>query len=177
MNIVLLSGSPHRHGTTARLADSFIAGAHEAGHSVKRFDVAFMDIHPCMGCNVCKTEKAKCVFPDDMIDVGEALVDSDCVVFVTPIYYNGFTAQMKTVIDRFFAVEPFIRKNQRTALITAMADEGTKGVEPANASYRAIVSWLDWKDCGILNATGCFMADDLDKTDFEAKAFELGRII
>ena len=114
MNIVMISGSPHRHGTTARLADSFIAGAREAGHSVKRFDVAFMDIHPCMGCNVCKTEKARCVFPDDMTEVGEALMDSDCVVFVTPIYYNGFTAQMKTVIDRFFAVEPSIRKNQKT---------------------------------------------------------------
>ena len=39
MKIVVITGSPHRHGTSALLADEFIRGAEEAGHSVTSFDV------------------------------------------------------------------------------------------------------------------------------------------
>ncbi len=38
MNITVITGSVHRHGTSALLADKFIEGATEAGHEVFRFD-------------------------------------------------------------------------------------------------------------------------------------------
>ena len=41
MKIVMLTGSPHRKGTSALLADEFIAGAAAKGHTVIRFDTAF----------------------------------------------------------------------------------------------------------------------------------------
>lgn len=41
MYIVMITGSPHRHGTSALLADEFIRGATESGHTVFRFDAAF----------------------------------------------------------------------------------------------------------------------------------------
>ena len=40
MKIVVLTGSPHENGTSFVLADSFIKGAEEAGHSIYRFDAA-----------------------------------------------------------------------------------------------------------------------------------------
>ena len=40
MHIVVITGSPHRNGTTAALADAFIEGAREAGHDIFRFDAA-----------------------------------------------------------------------------------------------------------------------------------------
>ena len=46
MNIVVLTGSPHRNGTTSVLAEQFIKGAESKGHSVFRFDAAFHNIHP-----------------------------------------------------------------------------------------------------------------------------------
>lgn len=50
MNIVVLTGSPHRNGTTSVLAEQFIKGAEAKGHSVFRFDAAFHNIHGCLGC-------------------------------------------------------------------------------------------------------------------------------
>lgn len=41
MKIAMLTGSAHRHGTTAALADRFQQGALDAGHEVYRFDAAF----------------------------------------------------------------------------------------------------------------------------------------
>ena len=55
MKIVVLSGSPHKHGTTSKLVDSFIAGAEAAGHEVVGFDTSFMKIHPCIACEKCHT--------------------------------------------------------------------------------------------------------------------------
>ena len=51
MYIVMITGSPHRHGTSALLADEFIRGATESGHTVFRFDAAFECVHPCIGCD------------------------------------------------------------------------------------------------------------------------------
>lgn len=44
MKIVVVTGSPHKLGTTALLADNFIEGAQSAGHEVFRFDAAWTAI-------------------------------------------------------------------------------------------------------------------------------------
>ena len=36
MYIVMITGSPHRHGTSVLLADEFIRGATESGHTIFR---------------------------------------------------------------------------------------------------------------------------------------------
>ncbi len=177
MKIVILSGSPHKNGTTSKLVDSFIAGAREAGHEITRFDTAFTNVHACTGCDACQTEGGKCVFQDDMTAIGQALAQSGAIVFATPIYYYGINAQLKTVIDRFYAIEPLIRKGQKTVFITAMADDTPDSAVPANDHYKAFVKWLKWNDCGILNAVACPAAGDLEGTDYEKKAFELGKNI
>jgi multimeric flavodoxin WrbA len=178
MKIVILSGSPHKHGTTSKLVDSFAAGANEAGHETVRFDVAFLDVHPCVACDTCQSsDDTKCVFQDDMVQIGRALAEAECVILATPIYYYGICAQLKTVIDRFYAIEPSIREKQKTAFITAMADDNPETVKAANDSYKAAINWLEWNDCGIVNAFGCTTAKDLEGTEYEAKAYELGKNI
>ena len=41
MKILLITGSAHKKGTTAYLAEKFVQGAIEAGHEIYRFDAAF----------------------------------------------------------------------------------------------------------------------------------------
>ena len=175
MKIVVLSGSPHLHGTTSKLIESFSAGAMEAGHDLVRFDVAFRDVHPCIACNSCQTENGKCVFQHDMGKIGKELANSDCVILATPIYYYGICSHLKTVIDRFYSIEPFIRKNRKAAFISAMADDRPETVSPANDSYKAVIKWLEWNDCGTVNALSCASAEDLEGTEYEAKAYALGK--
>jgi len=51
MKITVITGSPHKRGTSSLLADEFIRGAEISGHKVFRFDSAFEDVKPCLGCN------------------------------------------------------------------------------------------------------------------------------
>ncbi len=65
MKIIVLEESPNQHGSSNMLADNFIRGAEEAGHTVKVIDAAHADIHPCIGCIHCGYE-GPCVQKDDV---------------------------------------------------------------------------------------------------------------
>ncbi|AJE09338.1 flavodoxin family protein [Clostridium botulinum] len=113
MKALILTGSPHPHGTTAFLADEFSIGAKEAGHEVVRFDTAKLEIDPCIGCYYCRKNDGRCVYDDDMSQIYPHLMTADAVVLVTPLYYFSMTAQLKRTIDRFFAVNPVLRDTQK----------------------------------------------------------------
>ena len=65
MKILVITGSPHKKGTSALLADNFIAGALEAGHEVFRFDTIFQVTQPCLACYYCRKNNHKCIQEDD----------------------------------------------------------------------------------------------------------------
>ena len=56
MKIVVLEGSPNRHASSNLLAEEFIRGAKEAGHTAEIIDAAHADLHPCTGCVRCGYE-------------------------------------------------------------------------------------------------------------------------
>ena len=66
MKILVLTGSPHKKGTSAMMADYFIEGAKSSGNEVVRLDTAFMNINSCLGCGYCRKNSEKCVQDDDM---------------------------------------------------------------------------------------------------------------
>ena len=102
MKIVILQGSPNKKGSTDVLAEQFRKGAEEAGHTVQRFDLTDLQIRPCTGCVSCGYE-GPCVQKDENQIIRQAVLEADMIVFATPLYYYGMSAQLKTVIDRFCA--------------------------------------------------------------------------
>ena len=81
MKIVVLEGSPNKKGSSNMLAEQFIQGATEAGHSVQVIDAAHANIHPCTGCIHCGYE-GPCSQKDDMDQIRHAILDADMMVFV-----------------------------------------------------------------------------------------------
>ena len=102
MQILVIESSPHKHGSSNLLAEHFMQGAKEAGHRVTVFDAGHATIHPCLGCDACGMS-GPCCQQDDMPDLQQQILKSDMVVFVTPLYYFGISAQLKLVIDRFYS--------------------------------------------------------------------------
>ena len=109
MNILVITGSPHKKGTSSLLADQFIAGASEAGHYISRYDTIFHVTQPCLACNYCRKNAHKCIQDDDMEIIWDKIIAADLIVFVTPLYYFGMSAQLKKVIDRFYAINDLLK--------------------------------------------------------------------
>lgn len=177
MKILVITSSPHKHGTSAYLAENFIKGATEAGHEVYRFDAAFKKVHPCTACNTCYNKGEGCVFKDDMDELNPHLFEADAVVFVSPIYYYNVSSQIKAVIDRFYANDRKLHNGRKTALLTTMEDETMESSDGANLCFRNAAKFLGWQIIGMVNARKAGTLDALMKTDYPEQAYELGKNI
>lgn len=174
MNIVVLTGSPHRNGTTSLLADRFVEGAQAAGHRVYRFDAAFKDTHPCLGCDVCGMN-GPCVHKDDIEnDLIMHLVDADLIALVSPVYYFHISAQLKTVIDRFYARSGRISDKQ-SVLIAAAGSNTSLTMRSLGKFYETLCRYMRWRSRGSLLAPACPSRDAIMKTTYPDDAYNLGR--
>lgn len=178
MNILVITGSAHKEGTSSYLADNFINGAKEAGHTVYRFNAAFKNVHPCIGCGTCRKNGQVCIFKDDMLELNPELLKADAVVFVSPIYYYDINAQIKAVIDRFYANNSTLKgADKKAVLMITYGDETEESAESAIASFKGMVKYLEWKNAGIISANSCYVLDDIINSDYPKQAYELGKNI
>lgn len=104
MKIVMLEGSPNTQGSSNMLAEEFARGAKETGHEIVTISAAHSRINPCTGCVSCGYD-GPCVQKDDMGQIRQEILGADMLVFVTPLYYYGMSAQLKILVDRFCGVE------------------------------------------------------------------------
>ena len=176
LNILMLTGSPRRHGNTSTMADAFARGAGEAGHTVFRFDAAFKNVHPCTACNACGMD-GPCVFDDDFACVREHIVDADMVVLVSPMYYFGFSAQLKRVIDRFYAINGQIHVPKKAALLMAYADTNKRKENCVLTHYAMLLDYLGWSDAGHIIAPGMWSAGAIRGSAYLDQACRLGRTL
>ena len=175
MNILMIESSPHKHGSSNLLASEWMRGATEAGHKVQIFDAARASLHPCIACDVCGMA-GPCVHKDDMAQLQEALLASDMVVFVTPLYYFGMSAQLKTVIDRFYSFNGKLSaKRLKSALIAAAWDDEEWTMQDISAHYQTLCRYLNLQDQGMILGTGCGTVSMTQASKFPALAYELGK--
>lgn len=179
MKILVLTGSPHTNGTTALLADEFCDGATQSSHEVIRIDTAKLKISPCLGCNHCRKNSGKCVHEsDDMIEVTLQLLNADVVVLVSPLYYFGFTSQLKRVIDRFYSINSLLRESpKKLYLIAAGADTYDWAMDAIEAHYKALCKYLRWQEGGTLLAYGLSTRQDAENSEYKVMARKLGKEI
>lgn len=175
MKIVVLTGSPRRNGNSAYLADRFIQGAQEKGHEIYRFDCAFRQVEPCRACNRCGMD-GPCIFNDDFSELRPHLIEADMVVFATPMYYFGISAQMKRVIDRFYAINGKIKGlYKKAAYLMTYANTAKSDAEPMLLHYRTMMDYLGWESVGEVVAPGVWTAGSVRDTDYGDKAYRLGK--
>jgi multimeric flavodoxin WrbA len=103
MKILGISCSPRKKGNTVSLLEETLRGAAENGADVELFSVSGKNIRGCDSCYACFTN-GECHIQDDMQPLYEKLIEADGIVFGTPIYFYGMTAQAKTIMDRTFAL-------------------------------------------------------------------------
>ena len=177
MKILILQGSPNTNGSTAMLAREFAAGAREAGHDVDIVDVASLDIAPCTGCVACGYG-GPCAQYDDFDELREQILAADMMVFATPLYYYGMTAQLKAVVDRFCSANPRISgKRLKSALLSVAWNDDSWTFDALEAHYDTLVRYLNLRDCGRVLGGGCGTLSMTKRSGYPEQARNLGKTL
>jgi multimeric flavodoxin WrbA len=76
-----------------------LKAAKAEGAEVELFSIVGKNIQPCDGCWGC-TKTGKCHIKDDVAVLQDKMIAADGIIFGTPVYFWGMTAQAKAIVDR-----------------------------------------------------------------------------
>lgn len=175
--IVILNGSPRRNGNTSALVRAFTEGTRSQGHTVTEFFLSDMAIHGCRGCFGGRSgQEHPCVQKDDMDRIYPAVRTCDVVVLASPLYYWNLSGQLRTAMDRLFALEEhdgnLLRGHGRAGALL-MAAEG-HGFEDVLTYCGHLMEHLQWRDLGHVLAGGNGDVGDIAGKPELAQAYDLG---
>ena len=178
--IVILNGSPRRNGNTSALVKAFTNGAESVGHTVTEFFLDNMSIHGCKGCfGGHSSRECPCVQRDDMDKIYPAVRECDVIVLASPLYYWNMSGQIRTAVDRLFALEEgdgnLLRGHSRASALL-MAAEGC-GFDDVLLYYNHLMEHLKWDNLGHVLAGGNGDIGDIEGKPEVSAAYELGKSI
>lgn len=105
-----------------------------------------------------------------------SILASDMVVFATPLYYYGMSAQLKTVVDRFCAFNSSLNsRHLKSALLTVAWNADNWTFEALEAHYKTLVRYVNFKDCGMVLGYGCGTPSMTKRSKYPETAYQLGR--
>ena len=165
MKIVVITGSPRKNGNSFAMTEAFIHEAEQRGHSVRRFDAAFLKIGGCHACMTCyKTGKA-CSFDDDFNDIAPAILEA--VVFTMPVYWYSIPAQIKGAIDRLFSLVVGGKEiaGKKWGLIACCEEDDTTVLDGVRIPMERTAALLQWEMVGEVLIPGVLNVGDIDHTD------------
>jgi len=172
-------GSPRKKGNTHVLVEKILEGAQSEGISTDIIFLNDLTIEECDGCHYC-WKNEKCIKKDDMSKMYEKIIESDFIVFGTPVYWYGPTALMKGFIDRFVYFNGARNKKKirdKSAIIAVpFEEENYETVAPVISFFEKSLNFLGVKLIGKIIAPGVTKRGEVkEKKEYMDKAYALGR--
>lgn len=169
MKILLLNGSPRADGNTRAalgvLADGIKDNITDA--EIELYDVTKHKIGGCTNCNGCKENNDDCVMPDESAQIINKIVDADCIVFGSPVYWWGVSSQLKAVIDKMYSKDPKLHDYKKK--IGTVMIGGSETTDPQyriiREQFECICEYLGWKNIFSYAASASEAGEILEKKD------------
>lgn len=147
MKVLLLNGSP-RKGNTLSALEIIKKGIEEnLKAEVELLDVTKYNVAGCLACDYCSTHKGKCV---NQKDNGQFLADkmeeADVIIFGSPVYWWGISAQIKLAIDRMYMKKFEADKKYKQIGIVAVGADSLEDeeYELISRQFRCICNYIGW---------------------------------
>lgn len=99
--ILAFNGSARKNGNTFYLLESFLEGVNSTNSEIEKINAHEINLDYCTGCLRCNLIKRCSLRGDDWNEISNNVLESDVLVFATPVYFHHVSAQLKKVIDRF----------------------------------------------------------------------------
>lgn len=161
MKALLLNGSPRKGNTCAALEALKNGMSNIDGLEVNEVAAADVSVSGCIACEQC-ADGGKCVFDDDTNAVVDAVVEADAVIFATPVYWWGITAQLKLIIDKFYSQGSRLKECDKKVgiIVVGEASQGDLQYELITKQFECICDYLGW-DIAFCNTYTAGAADEL----------------
>ena len=177
--ILAVVGSPRRNGNTHILVSKIAEGAIAKADIVDELFLGDLTIRECDGCHIC-WEGKECNKKDDMSAIYPKIVQSDVIIFGTPVYWYGPTALMKAFIDRFVYFNyPENREKIRgkSAMIAIpFEEEDLETARPVVEFFEKCLDYLQMKLVGKIIVPGVSRKGEIRrKPERLHEAYELGQ--
>ncbi len=101
MKVLVFNGSPRSNGNTSALLHELTRGALEVGAEVDQIIAHQANISYCTGCLKCNLVRRCVIRNDEWPQLSQKILDSNVLVFGSPVYFHHLSAPMKKILDRF----------------------------------------------------------------------------
>lgn len=106
MKVIAVNGSPRKTWNTAKMLESALDGAREAGAQTTLYNLIDLKFKGCTSCFGCKrlggASYAKCAMRDDLTQVLNDVWDADALIIGSPVYFGDVTADLRAFLERFW---------------------------------------------------------------------------
>ncbi|MCP4020346.1 MAG: flavodoxin family protein [Desulfobacteraceae bacterium] len=186
MKVLILHGSPRKKGNTAKVI-SFVADELVGlGHETETVFLSSKNLNGCLSCGKCKEviDDIGCVQQDDILEILQKMVRSQLVIYASPLYFWGVSAQLKTIIDRTYSLytqyhapdHASLVDGQRQALLVTGGGSYEDNAEAAFTAFNRLQKPHKAIKAGELFIGGCTTPAQLDDAVKE-KAIEFAKKI
>ncbi len=180
--ILIVTGSPRRHGNTNLLAGWVADGVAGRGGDVRIVDAAQLHYKTsgctsCMGCQ--ESDLFRCIVRDEASEIVASIPEYDVLVLATPVYFFSFSTQIKMFIDRMYSLYKFKADrilspadHLQFALIATSAGDYGSGLDVLEKSFSKIAGLSGKKPKTLLtplcpvDVTETMMNDELKERAF-----------
>ncbi|MCK9286242.1 MAG: flavodoxin family protein [Sphaerochaetaceae bacterium] len=168
--ILVAHGSPRTNSNsialTGKLIESIVSKRNDTTVVTKY--LREMNINPCKGCDMCKRIGQGCIQRDDMAVMYPLLRGANLIVLSSPVYWWGVCAQLKTFVDRFYALDISEFKHKKLVVVTTGGEEET-GVQYRliREQFQEVCNYLDMDFIGYMGIS----ADDDHRVEKQERTY------
>jgi multimeric flavodoxin WrbA len=159
--VLLLNGSPHANGCTARALEEMVNVFSQEGVETEVIQVGNQDIRGCVSCGFCE-KNGKCVFNDLVNEVAEKFKDADGLVVGSPVYYASPNGTILSFMDRLFYSTSFSKHLKVGAAVVSCRRGGNTATFDALNKYFTI-SGMPVAPSTYWNQVHGFSREDVEK--------------
>jgi len=151
MKILLVNGSPHQDGTTARALKEVEKIILQAGFETEWFHLGTAPIRGCIACRAC-SKLDHCAFDDDPCNtLIEMAKEADGFVFGSPVYYASINGAFGAVLDRaFYSASEYFRFKPAAGVVCCRRGGDASAFDRLNKYFTInqmpVVSSQYWND-------------------------------
>jgi hypothetical protein len=110
MKATILNGMHDGDAVTAKVHDALLDLLQGKGWETNPFILHEVDISPCAGCFGCWVRTPGQCVSNDSDDIARSVVQSDLLVYLTPVTFGGYSSELKKAVDHLiFTNLPFFR--------------------------------------------------------------------